>query len=119
VNEIPNSRQEARLALAGGADLIQNRVESQNRGIPGLADVPLLGRFFSRVEEKTNEVELLMIVTPELIAPLDPHQLPQCGPGQVTASPDDQELYCYGYLEVPKCGLAGPAPGPFGCEPLP
>jgi pilus assembly protein CpaC len=99
------------LALAG---LLQNRVESQNRGVPFLADVPLVGRFFSRVEEKTNEVELLVIVTPELIAPLDPHQLPQCGPGQVTVSPDDNELYCYGYLEVPNCGLAGPATGSCG-----
>ena len=90
------------LALAG---LIQNRVEANNRGIPVLADVPMVGRFFSRVEEKTNEVELLVIVTPELIAPLNPHEIPPCGPGQLTASPTDKELYCYGYLEVPACGV--------------
>jgi pilus assembly protein CpaC len=104
------------LALAG---LIQNRVEASNRGIPGLADVPVLGRFFSRVEEKTNEVELLMIVTPELIAPLNPHEVPLCGPGQLTTSPSDKELYAYGYLEVPHCGpclSVGPC-GVLGGEP--
>jgi len=101
------------LALAG---LIQNRVEASNRGIPGLADVPVLGRFFSRVEERTNEVELLMIVTPELIAPLNPHEVPLCGPGQLTTSPSDKELYAYGYLEVPTCG---PNPALGSCaEPI-
>ena len=83
----------------------------QNKGVPLLADLPVMGRFFSRVEEKANEVELLMIVTPELIGPLDPHQLPECGPGQLTVSPDDKELYCYGYLEVPNCAAMGPLRG--------
>jgi pilus assembly protein CpaC len=102
------------LALAG---LLQNRVESQNKGIPWLADLPTVGRFFSRVEEKANEVELLVIVTPEVIGPLDPHQLPECGPGQLTVSPNDKELYCYGYLEVPNCTQACPLPG--SCENTP
>jgi len=99
------------LALAG---LLQNRVESQNKGIPVLADLPGVGRFFSRIEEKANEVELLVIVTPELVGPLNPHQLPECGPGQLTVSPCDTELYCYGYLEVPNCGPAGVVQGPCG-----
>lgn len=99
------------LALAG---LLQNRVEAHNRGVPVLADLPGVGRFFSRVEEKANEVELLVIVTPELIGSLDPHQVPECGPGQLTASPCDTELYCYGYLEVPNCGPPGAVRGPCG-----
>lgn len=99
------------LALAG---LLQNRVEAQNKGVPWLADLPAVGRFFSRVEEKANEVELLVIVTPEVIGPLDPHQLPECGPGQLTVSPNDKELYCYGYLEVPNCAQGCPAPGNCG-----
>ncbi len=98
------------LALAG---LLQNRVESHNTGVPVLADLPGVGRFFSRVEEKANEVELLVIVTPELVGPLDPHQALDCGPGQLTGSPCDKELYCYGYLEVPNRGAAGPVNGPY------
>ncbi len=96
------------LALAG---LIQTRVESTNKGLPFLGDLPFVGRAFSRVEEKLNEVELLIIVTPELVAPLNPHEVPPCGPGQLTVSPNDKELYSYGYLEVPNCAAAGPVAG--------
>jgi pilus assembly protein CpaC len=92
------------LALAG---LIQYRTESLNKGIPGLADMPWLGRAFSRVEEHVNEVELLILVTPEIVGAMEPHQVPQCGPGQLTTSPNDAELYWYGYPEVPDCCLGG------------
>ncbi len=88
------------LALAG---LIQQRTESQNRGIPWLADLPYFGVPFRRVEETTNEVELLIMVTPEFIEASDPEELPPCGPGQTTTSPNDVEFYYRGYQEVPKC----------------
>lgn len=88
------------LALAG---LIQSRIESQNKGVPLLADLPWVGRAFSRIEERANEVELLILVTPEIVGALDPHQVPQCGPGQNTTLPRDSEFYGYGYLEVPNC----------------
>ncbi len=88
------------LALAG---LIQHRTESQNRGIPWLADIPWFGAPFRYVKEKTNEIELLIMVTPEFIEASDPEELPPCGPGQATTSPNDVELYARGYLEVPKC----------------
>ena len=88
------------LALAG---LIQTRTESQNRGIPWLADLPYFGVPFRRVQETTNEVELLIMVTPEFIEASDPEELPPCGPGETTTSPNDVEFYYRGYLEVPKC----------------
>jgi pilus assembly protein CpaC len=88
------------LALAG---LIQSRIESENRGIPWLADLPWVGAAFRRVEETYNEVELLIMVTPEFVAPLDAHDVPPCGPGQLTTSPNDVDLYWRGYLEVPAC----------------
>jgi len=92
------------LAIAG---LIQYRTESMDKGIPGLGDMPWIGRAFSRVEERTNEVELLILVTPELIGAMEPHQVPRCGPGQLTRSPNDTELYFQGYREVPDCCLGG------------
>jgi len=88
------------LALAG---LIQTRTEAQNRGIPWLADLPWAGAAFRKVEETTNEVELLVTVRPELVDALDPHQVPPCGPGETFDSPRDVDLYFRGYLEVPKC----------------
>jgi len=92
------------LALAG---LIQKRTEAVNSGVPWLADLPYVGAGFRRVEEVTNEIELLILVTPQLVAPLDPHEVPPCGPGQFTTSPNDHELYLKGYIEVPKCCING------------
>ena len=90
------------LALAG---LIQTRVESENKGIPWLSDLPWIGAAFRRVQESVNEVELLIMVTPEIIAPLDPHEVPPFGPGGFTTSPSDFDLFVKGYMEVPKCCL--------------
>ncbi len=88
------------LAIAG---LVQTRTEAINRGLPWVSDVPYLGALFRKVEEQTNEVELLMLVTPELVEAMDPHEVPPCGPGMRTTSPSDCELYLKGHLEVPNC----------------
>jgi len=92
------------LALAG---LIQTQVETENRGLPWLADLPWVGAAFRRVEERNNEIELLIMVTPEFVTALDPHEVPPCGPGQMTTSPNDVDLYFRGYTEVPGCCTDG------------
>ena len=92
------------LALAG---LLQERVEMENKGIPWISDVPFVGAAFRRVREEINEIELLILVTPEIVDAMDPHQVPPCGPGQGTTSPDDIELYGKGYHEVPRCCADG------------
>jgi pilus assembly protein CpaC len=86
------------LALAG---LIQTQVESEIRGVPVLADLPWVGAAFRRVREQANEIELLVLVTPEFVDALDPQEVPPCGPGELTTSPNDCELYGRGYIEVP------------------
>ncbi len=54
-------------AIAG---LLDNRVIENWNKVPGLADVPVIGKLFrSRVLSKTN-TELLVVVTPELVRPL-------------------------------------------------
>ena len=104
------------LALAG---LIQSRTEAQNRGLPWLSDLPWVGAGFRRVQETTNEVELLILVRPELVDALDPHEAPQCGPGESTTSPRDVDLYFRGYLEVPKCCPDGSCPNCQGGNVVP
>jgi pilus assembly protein CpaC len=95
------------LALAG---LIQTQVEAQTRGLPWLSDLPWIGAAFRRVEQKNNEIELLIMVTPEFVSALDPHEVPPCGPGQLTGPPNDIDFYWRGYLEVPKCCSDGSCP---------
>jgi pilus assembly protein CpaC len=99
------------LAIAG---LVYDRTEVTNRGIPWLADMPWAGVPFRRVSERKNEVELLIFVTPEFCDALDPGEVPPCGPGELTTSPTDCELYFRGYMEVPKGGHGGYGHGQHG-----
>lgn len=88
------------LAIAG---LVETRVEAQRRGLPVISDLPYIGSAFRRVAERNNDVELLILVTPELVEAMDAEEVPPCGPGTQTASPTDWELYMKGYIEVPRC----------------
>ena len=92
------------LAIAG---LIQTRIKSQHRGLPYISDIPYLGVPFRRVSEEAEEVELLILVTPEFGEAMDPHEVPPCGPGMETMSPSNCELYFKGHIEVPACGPCG------------
>jgi pilus assembly protein CpaC len=92
------------LAIAG---MVESRVEAVNSGLPWVSEVPYLGAAFRKVHEKINEVELLILVTPELVEAMDACEVPPCGPGMETTSPTDWELYMKGHLEVPNCCPAG------------
>jgi pilus assembly protein CpaC len=60
-------------AIAG---LLDNRVTEILEKVPGLGDIPLLGKLFqSRSRQKTRN-ELLVLVTPHIVQPLSPGQLP-------------------------------------------
>ncbi len=53
------------------AGLLDNRVTETLAKVPGLGDIPLLGKLFqSRLRNKNNS-ELLVLVTPELVRPLE------------------------------------------------
>jgi len=103
-------------ALAG---LLQSRTDAKTARTPLLGAVPYLGALFRNVQEERNEIELLIMVTPELAEAMDPHQVPRGGPGLNTDSPDDCELYVHGHIEVPnlksdQCYLEGQHCGPDG-----
>jgi pilus assembly protein CpaC len=93
------------LAIAG---LVEFRLEADVAGLPWISDVPYLGTLFSSKKEVKNEVELLILVTPELVEPLDADEVSQCGPGMQTTSPSDWELFLKQQIEVPKCPPACP-----------
>ena len=66
------------VAIAG---LLQRNTEAVNHGLPWISEVPYLGMLFRSVHEKVNEVETLILVTPELVEPMDANEVPPCGPG--------------------------------------
>src|SRR5262249_20916975 len=66
-----------------------------------ISNVPVIGLPFRRVQEEKNEVELLILVTPEFVDAIEPCDVPCGGPGFFTTSPNNHDLYCGGHLEVP------------------
>ncbi len=109
------------MALGG---LLQIRTEARTTGLPGLSDLPYVGVLFRNVREVQNEVELLIMVTPDFAAGMDPSEVPQGGPGLNTVSPSDKELYLRGYIEVPNTCNEGAGQMPAGpmmqySEPMP
>jgi pilus assembly protein CpaC len=54
-------------AIAG---LLDNRVTDSLSKIPGLGDIPLLGKLFQSKSRAKNNTELLVVVTPEVVRPV-------------------------------------------------
>jgi pilus assembly protein CpaC len=82
--------------------LIQNNVRGTTQKVPILGDVPFLGVAFSSKAYSEDETELVIMVTPHLVDPMDCSQAPKTVPGQETRSPDDFELFLEGILEAPR-----------------
>jgi pilus assembly protein CpaC len=60
-------------AIAG---LLDNRTTEVAAKIPVLGDVPVLGNFFKSKSTNRSATELLVMVTPRLVRPLDPSTVP-------------------------------------------
>ncbi len=58
------------------AGLMDNRVTRQLSKIPGLGDIPLLGKIFQSESLNKSKTELLVLVTPQIVHPLPPGQVP-------------------------------------------
>jgi pilus assembly protein CpaC len=77
------------LAIAG---LLTLTLSGQTNRIPGLGDLPVLGPFFSNNTGERIEKELVVLVTPYLVEPMAPNQVP-LGPGDEVGGPTDWEFY--------------------------
>jgi pilus assembly protein CpaC len=65
------------LAIAG---LLDNQQEASVSKIPLLGDIPIIGTFFSMRERRDRQTELLVIVTPHIVEPID--AAPAVPPGE-------------------------------------
>ncbi len=86
------------IAIAG---LLKENVRALATRVPGLGEVPVLGPLFRSVSYQRNLTELVILVTPEIVSPLDAHQkvaLPTDG----ADGPSDYELYALGRIEAPR-----------------
>jgi pilus assembly protein CpaC len=87
-------------AIAG---LLRETVRESVSKFPVLGDIPVLGALFRSTAFQKNETELIIIVTPHLVKPLD--MAKQTLPTDQYVEPNDFEWYLLGILE----GLGSPA----------
>ncbi len=90
------------------AGLLQSDFNDQIRGIPFLADVPILGALFRSPQYLRSETELVIIVTPKLVQPAPAGTL--IAPTDSFVPPSDAEFFIMGRTENPDSGLT-PFPG--------
>ncbi|UCH82435.1 MAG: type II and III secretion system protein family protein [Nitrospiraceae bacterium] len=81
-------------AIAG---LLQENVRENITKFPVLGDIPVLGTLFRSSAFQKNESELVIIVTPHLVKPLD--MAKQTLPTDQFIEPSDYEFYIKGTLE--------------------
>ncbi|MGA1839215.1 MAG: type II and III secretion system protein family protein [bacterium] len=82
------------------AGLLNDNVREFIRKFPMLGDIPVLGSLFRSSSFQKNETELVIIVTPRLVKPVD--MAKQTLPSDEYIEPDDFEFYLLGNLEGSK-----------------
>jgi Flp pilus assembly secretin CpaC len=87
------------LAIGG---LVQNKFTNTVTKVPVLGDIPILQAFFSQKSLVETEEEMIILVTPRLVDPIDCTKIPQYLPGRETRPPDDFEFFLEGILEAPR-----------------
>ena len=100
-------------AIAG---LLSENIRSISSKFPILGDIPILGALFQSKSFQKEETELIIIVTPHLVKPLDLENQPL--PTDYYVEPNDLEFYLFGMLEGrPKdttSTMSGELDGEFG-----
>jgi pilus assembly protein CpaC len=81
VPAISSRKAHTEVELANGqsfaiAGLIDNRLTEIASKIPGLGDIPILGKMFRSRSANRSSTELLVLVTPQIVKPLTADQLP-------------------------------------------
>lgn len=98
------------IAIAG---LISHQMNTEITRIPFLGEIPYIGpRLFAAKRASQDETELLVLVTPEIVRPMDAEEVPPV-PGYEVTHPNHWELYHAamsegapdtGYYQVPPLG---------------
>jgi pilus assembly protein CpaC len=96
VETVVEMREGQTMAMAG---LLSNRTIVQVQRIPLLGDVPYVGPLlFSNKQSTLEENELLILITPEIVRPMDAHEVPP-PPGFDITKPTHEEFWKYNMTE--------------------
>jgi pilus assembly protein CpaC len=94
--------------------LLDNRLTETMNRIPGLANIPLLGKLFQSRSFSRNNTELLVLVTPELVRPV-----PKGQPVPEVKMPKEFLAGPAGVPRTPGMDITGPVPVKPGQEAIP
>jgi pilus assembly protein CpaC len=84
------------LAIAG---LTQSQHTGGKARIPFIGEWPVVGSLFNRRTTSADEVELLVIVSPEIVHAMEPNQAPSILPGMEVTEPTDFDYYVRNRIE--------------------
>jgi pilus assembly protein CpaC len=79
------------------AGLLQETVRDSLNKFPFLGDIPIIGALFRSREFQKRETELIIIVTPHLVKPLNLAE--QTLPTDYYIEPNDADIYLWGVME--------------------
>jgi len=93
------------LAIAG---LVQDQQQGKKAMIPFLGNIPVAGDLFSNKNVQRDETELLILVSPQLVHPMEPDQAPLFLPGMEVTEPNQCDFFLMGNIEGdPNCQFRG------------
>ncbi len=90
VNTTVDLREGQWLAIAG---LIQDEQGGQRSGLPYLGTLPYVGRLFGHQNTTRLETELIVLVSPELVHPMESEEVPLQLPGSDVTDPTDDDFF--------------------------
>jgi pilus assembly protein CpaC len=101
------------LALAG---LLNQNMSDTTDAVPLLGDIPVLGVLFRSTKYQRSETELVVLVTPRLVAPMNPDGVPLL-PGEHWRHPNEAAMFFLKDMGGPMNDPAGKADKPAGAPP--
>jgi len=90
------------------AGLLSDNVSFARVGIPGLGRLPLIGTLFRQISHVREETEVVIYVTPRLVRPLSPGEVPAAPGTTENNNPSDFELFLLGMDHRPSSRTVSP-----------
>jgi len=99
-------------AMAG---MLSESVRSRRAEIPVLGRIPIIGALFRYTKHEPEETEIMIFVTPRLVRPMNPDEVPAPPTASEDNNPNDFELFLLGLDHVPGSRTMEET-GPVGME---
>ena len=95
-------------AIAG---LLNNISQNDDADIPFLSSIPILGALFKSKADRSEETELMVLITPRLVQPLEPDEVPPLPTDEPPADTREEDLAAHfegaGLVDAPALASQG------------